>query len=766
MLGKKEIQLLIASDSIEHKKELVKQLIEKNYNARGCMLKHTGWPCGYVADFERNGKSFERNILIVSGNAIDVMAVIRSGIEESSKMIPGNAIFARLECFLFVPLTDEKGLTDYADFECGINLSFHQMEEMAEEAKGTEYLSMLLKDHGEDEGKPFVIDREKKIIYDLFTTGAAVAGIKNSFVSSFIQLALFDKDCMSPKELKDAVGRNLDNMPDSVYDSSLELEITNGHLEYNDKTCKLTDEFRQHLKELTETTSATERLLYKEFEECLDKYGIKDLSKKVMDKIMAIYQSHYKSESDPFDGHETNDKRDKKLYNALIHIIIGGGKSLDEGRQLTNELLSVVGKSEYLNKISLTSMFTGMFNSGQLEEYMSRQQRIVFLDTQILLNVLCLLYQDIDYGDMLYDSTAMLWQQLKESRDFVKLNTTNGYVDEVANHLCEAHSLSRFLSLPYIRDLGKSKNVFFNFYVYLQESEEMIFDGFEDFLADLLGSDDPIPVGINEKKDFFYNVVAEIFEAANIEIKTTDSPEDLTAYKDEYKLVLTRCNMWYKNYSSQLRDILSSYYLSDERNFVNLDTGMPETPFLITLDRTMFPYMQSMEKIFGRKRYYVYPPVKFANRLSVMNMKIDSAKVNYNIICLTEKNYNASSETMTMMDIISQLMTSSSMEGKITPQKLAALKRSQQDDVEAKDFASKHNDSLPIDMVLTDIFRHYRQTGKTKVLLLGKLFEDNAKTDALVAILSKYCKRYLIPKTLNKEQMFTEIDNLMEVRNE
>ena len=118
------------------------------------------------------------------------------------------------------------------------------------------------------------------------------------------------------------------------------------------------------------------------------------------------------------------------------------------------------------------------------------------------------------------------------------------------------------------------------------------------------------------------------------------------------------------------------------------------------------------------------------------------------------------------MDIISQLTTSSSMEGKITPQKLAALKRSQQDDVEAKDFASKHNDSLPIDMVLTDIFRHYRQTGKTKVLLLGKLFEDNAKTDALVAILSKYCKRYLMPKTLNKEQMFTEIDNLMEVRNE
>ena len=43
---------------------------------------------------------------------------------------------------------------------------------------------------------------------------------------------------------------------------------------------------------------------------------------------------------------------------------------------------------------------------------MNRQQRIVVLDTQILLNLLCLLYQDVEYDDTIYDSTVMLWKQL------------------------------------------------------------------------------------------------------------------------------------------------------------------------------------------------------------------------------------------------------------------------------------------------------------------------------------------------------------------
>lgn len=758
----RELQKLIMADSIEHKKDLVNQLIEQKHKARGCVLQRVGWNGGYLADFERDGKSFIRNIVLANQND-NTADVIRRAIEESGKRIVDNPAYARLDCYLFGKTDQTESLVEYAEYGNNVSLTICDIEEIARLAKDTEYLKNVVMNDGEQVRQSLKLDRERKIICDLFTTGAAVAGIKISFVSSFIQLSLYENGRVTPKDLKEKVGHNLKNMSDTVFYNSLEGELFGNRVKYDesDGTYRLSEDFTSIMDNMMDSTSATEKLLFDKFEECLGRYDIQGLSKKVMDKIMAIYQSHYKGESDLFNSHDDNDKRDRKLYNALIVLMQNKGKTINEARKITRELLNIVGESEYLNKTSLTGMLTGMFNSGQLEEYMNKNQRIVYLDTQILLNVLCLLYRDVDNRDILYDATLMLWKQLKESRDYVKLYTTNGYVEEVANHLCEAYSLSRFLALPYIRDLGTSKNVFFNFYLYLTEKEEESYEGFGDYLSEMLGFDEVIPSGTNEMRNFFYGITVDIFEASQIEIKTMPIPEELSTYQDEYKLVMNRCNMWYKNPGSRTRDILCSHYLSDESNFINLETAIPETPFLITLDRTMFPYMKALSTKFHRKPYYVYPPVKFANRLSVMNLKIDASKVNYNIICLTEKNFNTNSETMAMMDVISQIMTSSTLEGKNTPQRLAALKRSQQDDVKARDFATQNNDSLPIDVVLTDIFRHYRQIGRSKLLQLSNLFENNDKTETLVNLLSKYCMRYMVPRTLKKEKMFEEIDKLM-----
>lgn len=761
-MDERELQRLIIADTIEHKKDLIKQLIEIKHKARGCVLNEVGWNGGYLADFDRDGNNYTRNIALITQND-NTTNVIKKCIEESGKRITRGPAYSKLDCYLFGKTYETEALREFAEYGHNVSLTIYDIEEIARLAKNTEYLKIALMTDGEQVRQSLKLDRERKIICDLFTTGAAVAGIKNSFVSSFIQLSLYEHDRVKPIDLKEMVGYYLTNMSDTVFDNSLEGEIVNNRVIYDDGdcTCLLSEEFRATMDDMMASTSATERLLYDKFEECLGRYGIQDLSKKVIEKIMAIYQSHYKGETDLFNSHDNNDKRDRKLYSALIDLIQSKGKTIVEARKITRELLTIVGESEYLNKTSLTGMLTGMFNSGQLEEYMSKQQRIVFLDTQILLNIICLLHRDVDNRDMLYDATVMLWKQLKESRDYVKLYTTNGYVEEVANHLCEAYSLSRFLALPYIRDLGTSKNVFFNFYLYLTEKEEESYESFRDYLSEMLGLDEVIPSGVNEMRDFFYSITVDIFEASQIEIKTMPTPEDMNIYQDEYKLVMNRCNMWYKNPGSRTRDILCSHYLSDESNFINLETTIPETPFLITMDRTMFPYMKTLSTKYHRKPFYVYPPVKFANRLSVMNLKIDASKVNYNIICLTEKNFNANSETMAMMDVISQIMSSSTLEGKSTPQKLAALKRSQQDDVKARDFAAQNNDSMPIDVVLTDVFRHYRQIGRAKLQQLSNLFENNDKTEALIKVLSKYCKKYMDPRTLKKDKMFEEIDKLM-----
>ena len=107
------------------------------------------------------------------------------------------------------------------------------------------------------------------------------------------------------------------------------------------------------------------------------------------------------------------------------------GITQEEARQISKEILQVVGESEYLNKTALTGMFTSMFNSDELESYMNTQQRIVLLDTQILLRYLCLLYQDTEYNDIAYDSVKILFKELEDAKDYVQLFTTTNYVEEV-----------------------------------------------------------------------------------------------------------------------------------------------------------------------------------------------------------------------------------------------------------------------------------------------------------------------------------------------
>lgn len=758
-MTKDDLKRLLVAMMPEQQSEFVAQLTEMKNKARGCVLKKLPWEGGFIVDFEREGKTYCRNILI-TGKDRDANRLITDALAGSNKRSAEDKVFQRMECFVFGEVDGIEELSDLAEFDYEVTLVIQDVDSLCEATEKFPALRELLKPD-KNWKTPLKLDRNKKILCDLFTTGAAVAGIKSSFVSSFIQIALYSKDKQSPFELREEVKKNLVNLSDNVYETALGLEFQNDHITNDNGKISLKEDFRKKLDQVVDDTQATEMLLYTQFENCLSKYGLQAVSKQVMNKVMAIYKAHYEGEEDLFSSQENKDKLDRKLYRELQTIIQSNGKSLTDSRKITNEILQVVGENEYLNKTSLTTMFTAMFNSGQLEEYMERQQRIVWIDTQILLGILCVMKEELDYNDTLYDSSLMLYKQFKESRDYLKLFTSSEYVDEVTSHLWDAHSLNRFLSLPYIKDLGPSKNVFYNFYRFLVDEMKDDYESFDDFLIDMFDIDEPLPSDRTRFKARLFEIVTDLLETvAQIEVKTLEYPEDMDRYVDVYKSAMHRCNVFYRNIHAIHKDMICAHWLSDENNFVNNETKMTEIPFFITLDKTMFPFRDDMVSHFLRKRYYVYPPVKFANRLSVMNLKLDSSKVNYNVICLTENNFNASGENLYMMDIISKLMPSASLDEKETLKELGVMKRSQMDDVKLKDFAATHNNNLPIDLVLTDITRHYKNIGWDKYRQLGVMFEDNTKTETLIKLLKSSCLYYIDHQKTN-ESVYNKIDELM-----
>ena len=109
---------------------------------------------------------------------------------------------------------------------------------------------------------------------------------------------------------------------------------------------------------------------------------------------------------------------------------------------------------------------------------------------------------------------------------------------------------------------------------------------------------------------------------------------------------------------------------------------------------------------------------------------------------------------------MSSILNSDNITELRTPQRLAALKRTQMDDVRAADFAKSHHDNLPIDFVLNEIHRHYRNSASGKLKQLTSLFQNNDATDELVRLLTGACQEYQKKGHINKN-IYNKIDAML-----
>ena len=303
-----ELKRIVLSFGIEQKKELVKQLIELKNEARGCIFTDMNWECGYEAIFERGDFTITRNIMIVESE--ESSALIENAIKYSSKSVEQGRHFNRLDCYAFCELDDAKRLIDIADYMYQIVLNIYDIDVIVNEVLSKESVLNGILPQIKDADKKNGFRKQDKIIYDLFTTGAKVADIKYSFVSSYIQFALYDHDEMPPVELRAAVKRSLKNLTEQVYDATIEQEMHDGHIEFPNKKFKLTATCRQDLDKIVTSTSQQEELLHQQLKECLSKYNLDSISSNVLGLIMALYKAYYDGELSPFGSEDKKIERD------------------------------------------------------------------------------------------------------------------------------------------------------------------------------------------------------------------------------------------------------------------------------------------------------------------------------------------------------------------------------------------------------------------------------------------------------------------------
>lgn len=728
------------------------------YGSDAASIFNDKWTNVFLLKIVKSGKVFDRIVAIQTTSA-DVSEFVQKVIPLIAQESNNNKAYRKVDCLCLCNVVDKNLIVDTADLEFGINISLNDLQDVEQKIENNKTLREFLApavDKVFEEGS-IKFNRKDKILYDLFTTSKKIADIKESFIGSYIQYALYTLGDQSGLELNNNIKTALPNLSVQAFDETIKKSISEGLIEYKNSKYRLTDSYKEKLEDLQAVSAATEKRLLEQFENCLNKYGISSLSKHILDSILELYKLNNTRELANLNHHDENESTEKKLVRNLYGTLSEVGIDNRYASTIIQEILSIVSDSEYLNKMSTTTLFTSLFNSDSLEDFLDTQKRIVYLDTQVLFQMLCVDYQDVPYEDSLYEAGNMLYKQLKESSDYVELYTTPEYIREVSNHLYEAHNLSRFINLDYIRDLGESKNIFYNFYLYLEENENMQFDGYDGYLMQLLNTDMSLPDSYYDFVSKVDSYVIELLNGMGIVVKPVEIYLDLSDIRRDYD---NQLGTHPKRNRARDNDIACLYYLTDQSNFIHSETGLPDEPFLLTMDSTLIPLRTCLVKKYQRSYCYIYPPAKFANRLSIMNMKLDSRQINYNIICLAETNFKASNESISLLDVMTMFFKDD-VGNKKLPRLLAKMKREELADENLRDFASKNNNNLPIDVALNYIHQHYRKIGWVHLDKVSKIFEEDELSEAICGLLKDSCE-YIIKYNREDNSIYSKIDNLIE----
>lgn len=739
-----EYKNIISTLSENMFRDFVKEYVKAYWKTDEVEITDGPWDGGVDLVFYKNNVPEKRNIQVTVQDKYETK--LMNDVIKSKKNVDMYSYQSSLYFFISKPISHSKKdeLNDKAERDYDISLRIYDANKLACDIERYPKVRAFLMSLFSPKllSKP-TFDIKNKVIYDMFTTGSNVANIKYDFINSFIQYYLLENSKKTIDDIQKQVNTQLtDNLSQKTILSQLDYQVKRGILvKDNFQRYSLSATTRGEFEKLRETSEILLQSLVLTIQQCLEKYGLHKFTNQVCNKLIELYNAHYNSEIE-----EISQSRDSKNISEhkVFEDLEGYLKTLPytgEVNTVVKDILLSVSDNVYLNKIAVTTMFTNLFKSNSFEEYFSVFKKNIYLDTQVLLQVICWSFKNTDYDDMQYGAVKYLMQQVTSQKNKVCLLTTREYVEEAVYHLWEAYQLQRLLQIPAITELGPSKNVFFNFYLHLLNIGEAIYADFTDFLYDLLGDDISVEgMGQNEFIHEISGRIEKILEYCGIEVITTRYYDELRVAQKEYDLHLLD-KRYSKPRRAQNNDLICMLYLSEECNHINPDSNLLDEPFFITWDSTFYTFRKKfLNKFKGRSYFYIYTPMKFANRLSVMNLKINTACINYDIISLAENNFKYSNESISFIDTLSSFFRSDDANNWKLGQKLATMRKQQEEDSEISDFSVGRQVYQPVDVVLKNIKDHYNNDVKTSFEIIVKIFEKNEIADMIVDIISRGCE--------------------------
>ncbi|MBT9099189.1 hypothetical protein KFZ76_15960 [Methylovulum psychrotolerans] len=503
----------------------------------------------------------------------------------------------------------------------------------------------------------------------------------------------------------------------------------------------ISNEESLRIESILERVNYQERLIFSEFENILDKYNCKHLVNDIFILIRGVFQVNFGSELNELNHKLSNYESDiKGKFHELERYL--QGKSIDKESQLAiiRQLIEASGKNEYFSKVSVTSLYVGLFNNNKLNKYILNKELFVCIDTQVLLRFICVKHERVDaYSDKSYLATKNLIDCISNSKNKIHLFTTVDYVNECVSHLWNAVKLDRFSRLDYIKELGPSENVFYNFHIFLSEKSRNINSSIIEFIEDLIGKNIS---GLNHNhfEHLVNSKLISMLDMVGLEVKSHSEYKEFSAVKREYEISLAKLSFKRSNHAIT-NDVRTAVFLGQEDRFIDSNRVYSE-PFLITWDSS-FQYLRDViYRIPDFASWHLYTPLKFIDRVCVMNFRVSPENISMNIASLIEEDFTTSSKFVSFFDVMSSYFETQNVSELKIARRLVELKERTFNVDVIDDFSKDREKYSSLTDLLIEIRAYYHKNNSMHSFDdVISVFEDNNYEERIIDILKTALSR-------------------------
>lgn len=501
-------------------------------------------------------------------------------------------------------------------------------------------------------------NNQTKAVYEFISTGTNAIEIKKQIIESSILYFLYDKSDISLNVIKDFCNNQFHLNSDNNFYNRILSERSFSHKIISKpgagtRLYSLSEDEHHRIETAIENFKYQEQLFLQNIDLCLQSYGISEFLDDVVAKLKELLEENYNHDLSEFLEQQTDNGSNMRTRFLSFLKTCSPSTSDNNIETIFFDILRVCEENDFLHKVSAGNVIARYTNTPKLQSYIKKQKRIVFLDAQILIYMLCYHYKSqCDDFSPIYSVVKQLCV-LAENDYNIEFKTSNFYLEEVAYHIKEALLLIPFEDMGYFEN-NNSNNVFYRFYRYLDENEKLDIEyDFATFLGDFRV----------EYKDIFKgfclenisNVVRTLLED-NIDICEISKTSIGTNAFEVFKNTINTLNKSRPTINIERDASMLSHLCSNSSD---------EMPYFITLDSSFYSARRKLYKeLKGANMFYLYSPAKFITSYSLLNMNINPENVTKEFISTFGAD-DFRTKTSQFLDIISFLTSDVNEESKI-----------------------------------------------------------------------------------------------------